>query len=137
MKTRKQTGRDPPPARGRPGRRRRGHGHAEGLRGLEYGIPRLHSPVNSRRFLEIFGYFCKKKQASVSFRGKLFAPVDFRRKPEPLLRTQVFSQGPHPRARGQRDHLRLRGRVHRQPPHHLHGAALGGSSHRTACYSMI
>ena len=30
-------------------------------RELEYRIPRLHSPVDSRRFPEIFGDFCKNK----------------------------------------------------------------------------
>ena len=30
-------------------------------RELEYRIPRLHSPENSRRFPEIFGYVCKNK----------------------------------------------------------------------------
>ena len=30
-------------------------------RELEYRIPRLHSPVNSRRFLEIFRDLCKNK----------------------------------------------------------------------------
>ena len=30
-------------------------------RELEYGIPRLHSPVNSRRFPDIFGDFCENK----------------------------------------------------------------------------
>ena len=30
-------------------------------RELEDGIPRLHSPINSRRFPEMFGDFCKNK----------------------------------------------------------------------------
>ena len=48
---------------------------------LEYRIPRLHSPVNS-----------------VDFRCRLFAPVDFRRKPEPVPRTQVLSYMSIPRS---------------------------------------
>ena len=33
-------------------------------RELEYGTPRLHSPVNSRRFPETFGNFGKNKTSS-------------------------------------------------------------------------
>ena len=50
-------------------------------KGLECRIPRLHSPVNSRRFPETF----------VEHRFLLFAPEDFRRKPEPVPRTRVLS----------------------------------------------
>ena len=31
------------------------------MRELEYRIPRLHYPINSRRFPEIFGDLCKNK----------------------------------------------------------------------------
>ena len=61
----------------------------------DYRIPRLHFPVNSRRFPEIFGDFCKNNtsflQVCVESRFLPFAPADFRRRPEPVPRTQVLS----------------------------------------------
>ena len=62
-------------------------------RGPEYRIPRSHSPVNSRRFPETFGDFCNSKTGFLhrfSWRTVFsrFPPVDFRRKPEPIPRTQ-------------------------------------------------
>ena len=64
-------------------------------RELEYRIPRLHSPVNTRRFPEIFGDFCKNETiflyVLVENRLLPFAPVDFRRKPEPVPRAQALS----------------------------------------------
>ena len=62
---------------------------------LEYRIPRLHSPVNSRRFPEISGDVCKNKTSfllyvSAENRSLSLAPVDFRGKPEPVARTQVL-----------------------------------------------
>ena len=56
----------------------------------------LDDPVNSRRFPEIFGDFCKSgtifMHVFVEICFLRFAPVDFRRKPEPVPRTQVLSQ---------------------------------------------
>ena len=55
---------------------------------LEHRIPRLHSPVNSRRFLDSFGDF--RNNETVFLRVFVencflpFAPVDLRRKPEPV-----------------------------------------------------
>ena len=63
-------------------------------RELEYRIPRLHFPVNSQRLLESWGNFCNKTSflyLLVENRFLPFAPVDFRRKPEPVPRTQVLS----------------------------------------------
>ena len=50
---------------------------AESKRELEYWIPRLYSPVNSRRFPDIFGYvFCSnKKTLPVGTHGKPLSPV--------------------------------------------------------------
>ena len=45
----------------RAGRRDAHSGALRLQRELEYRIPRLHSPVNSRRFPETFGDFCKTK----------------------------------------------------------------------------
>ena len=52
----------------KPGRQRHGSlplpdfsGPTTSKKELEYRIPRLHSPVNSRRFPEIFGDLCKNK----------------------------------------------------------------------------
>ena len=56
-------------------------------------MPRLYYPGNSRRFPETFGDVCKNKpiflEVFVENRILTFAPVDFRRKPEPVPRTQV------------------------------------------------
>ena len=43
-------------------------------RELQYRIPRLHSPANSRRLPEMLGDSCN---------NNIFAPVGFRRKPDP------------------------------------------------------
>ena len=43
--------------------------HPEGNRELEYRIPRLHSPVNSRKLPETFGDSCKKNKPAADFRG--------------------------------------------------------------------
>ena len=63
-------------------------------RELEYRIPRLHSPVNSRRSPETFEDFCKNKTSFlyvlVENRFLPLAPVDFRRQPETVPRTQVY-----------------------------------------------
>ena len=59
---------------------------------LDYILPQ--TPGGFRRFLQ-------QNRLPVGFRGKQFAPVDFRRKPEPVPRTQVLSYlggdpGPRP-----------------------------------------
>ena len=80
-------------------------------RELEHRIPRLDSPVNSRRFPEIS---VRQNNVGLGIRGKPFAPVDFYRKLEPVPRTQVLSHhrgpelqlfrraGPHPQAHPRR-----------------------------------
>ena len=65
-------------------------------RELEYRIPRLHYPVKSRRFTEMFGDVCNNNTRFMYvFVENLvlpFAPEDFRRKPEPAPRTQGFTE---------------------------------------------
>ena len=55
---------------------------------MENRIPRLHSPVNSRRIPEVFEDLCENKTGFlyvfVENRVLLFAPVDFRRKTKAL-----------------------------------------------------
>ena len=66
-------------------------------RELEYRIPRLHSSVNSQGFLEVFGDECKDKTSFlhvlVENRFLRFAPVDFRRKPDPVLKYSLLNRG--------------------------------------------
>ena len=69
------------------------HTHTHVYRGnWSTGLLNLHSPVNSRRLPEIS---LRAKQASCRYSWKTvflpFAPVDFRRKPEPVPRAQVLS----------------------------------------------
>ena len=63
-------------------------------RELEYRIPRLHSRENSRRFPDMFGDVRKNNasllQVVVEKRAPPCAPVDLRRKPEPVPRAQVL-----------------------------------------------
>ena len=71
-------------------------GLATGKRELEYGIPGLHFPVNSRCFLRFSKIPVRTKQYNIPAairrnRFLPFAPVDFRRRPEPVPRTQVLS----------------------------------------------
>ena len=79
----------------------------DALRGnwMEYSIPRLRSPINSRRFPEISVI---TNQVSCRFPWKNhfppFAPVDFRRKPEPVPHTQGPSW-----ARSAREEVRMQG----------------------------
>ena len=81
-------------------------------RELEYRIPRLHYTINSRRFPDIFGDFCQNTTIFlwefVENRFLPFAPIDFRRKPEPVLRTQVLSHR-HPYTRSPLEDSRLFG----------------------------
>ena len=58
---------------------------------MAYRIPRLHSPVNSWGFPVIFGDFWSFLEVVVENRCLPFAPVDFRRKPEPVPRPRVLS----------------------------------------------
>ena len=57
-------------------------------RELEYRIPRLHYPVNFRRFPKRFEDLCRYSWKTVFSQ---FAPTDFRRKPEPVPRTRLCS----------------------------------------------
>ena len=50
-------------------------------RELEYRIPRLHSPVNSWRLLEIFGDSVRTNNINLGIRGKPVSPVCSRRSP--------------------------------------------------------
>ena len=92
---------NPPAARARPSPGSMGPAQTNGgqtERELDYGIPRLYSPVNSRRFR------LEQNNIPVGIRGKPFspAPVDFRRKPESVLHTQELSQRGETRPRGER-----------------------------------
>ena len=61
-------------------------------RELNYSIPRLHYHVNSRIFPDLFSDVCKNSTSFLWVFLEInfipFAPVDFRRKPEPIQRTQ-------------------------------------------------
>ena len=67
-----------------------------GLGRLDVQDSWITSPENSRRFPEIFEDVCKNKTSFlwvfVEKRFLPFAPVSFRRKPEPVPRTRVLSQ---------------------------------------------
>ena len=61
-------------------------------RELEYRIPRLHYPVKSWRFPEIFRGFCENKTSFLNvFVENLFSCL-LRRKPEPVPRAQALSE---------------------------------------------
>ena len=72
-------------------------GAATASREPEYRIPGLHYHVNFRKFPEILGDVCKDKTSFlhvlVENRFLRFAPVDFRRKPDPVLKYSLLNRG--------------------------------------------